>query len=152
MQSERLLAAFLHLAYLPGVLGILLVIAFPETKTVILPLCALWLMSMVAGLLFKPKSEFLGNHLYEARSYHVKCFLFIAVAFVVLFATGIFTLGVGSMVAVMLVPCALIICAVPTVKAAYRAFRGQPYEYGSHGGALERMFEAGMPKFGRSAT
>lgn len=127
--SERMLAALLHLAYLPGIAGIALAIAMPQHMTIILPMCALWLMALVAGLLFEPQSAFLAEHLHEARSYHVQGFLVIAVGFLVLLASGLITWGAGSALALAALPCALLLAMGPTFKASYRALRGEHFDY-----------------------
>lgn len=127
--TDRMLAAFLHLSYLPGLLGIALAIAMPSWKTVVLPLTALWLICLVGGLLFEPKNDYVGKHLYEARRYHVQGFVAIGIAFVVMFASGMVTWGVGSAFALLMLPAALLVYTVPTFAASFRALRGEPYEY-----------------------
>jgi hypothetical protein len=124
-----MLAAFLHLSYLPGLLGIALAIGVPSWKTVILPLTAFWLICLVGGLLFEPKNEQVGKHLYEARRYHVQGFVAIGLAFLILFASGMVTWGVGSALALLMLPAALLVYMIPTFVGSFKALRGEPYEY-----------------------
>lgn len=143
--KERLAAVALHLAYLPAFLFILLIAAFPEAWAPLATLTAVWLMFEVGLTLIRPESKFLASHVHQSRRFHFRALTFCAVAFLVVFMSGLITFGAGFALAPAVAAGALLLAMFPTFGAAKKAWDGEYYSYGVNQpvarGSMERYFE-----------
>lgn len=127
--SERLLAAVPHLGYLPVACAIGLALANHQLAPWVLVFGLIWTVFSLIAFRWEPGSPFLRDHLHQARRYH-SWGAVTAVSLAAFFTyLAIFTWGLGAVVALFVLPVAMLAWMVPTWAAAYDAVRGHEHHY-----------------------
>jgi hypothetical protein len=129
-KKERSLAVFLHLAYMPAAIAIMMIAAMPQYWHVFASFTAMWLMLLVGSTLLEPKSDFMASHMREARRYHARAVVVCVVGFLAIFASGFVTFAAGFAFAPAFLAGMLLLFMLPTWRSAGRAYRGELTHYG----------------------
>ena len=143
---ERLMAACMHLGYIPVALAFLGAIIVPKWVVGFALFSLVWTIAAMAWFQREPRQEFLRSHLLEARRYHRFAVVSALLLLAFLVYVTIFTWGGGAILFIGLIPLAVMWMA-PTWKAAVSAYRGRPYEYRmSNLGTRQDLTVSGVPR------
>lgn len=149
-KKERSLAVFLHMAYLPAALAIMLIAAMPQYWHVFAAFTAMWLMLLVGSTLLEPKSDFMASHMREARRFHVRALMVCLVGFVVIFASGLITFAAGFAFAPAFLAGALLLFMLPTWRSAAHAYKGELTQYGLGKSVAKGTYESYFERTARA--
>lgn len=124
-----LLAASMHLGYLPVGAAVIGAVIFPSNADVALVFCVVWTLLALVAFRWRPESSFLRQHLQQARHYHRFGMMALVSAVVGTIYVSIFTWGLGAILALGIAPPLLLAWMLPTWSAARDAIQGREHHY-----------------------